>query len=69
MTRRDFIAGCGAAVLAAARASAMPAEGDRDNRGRIAMSSWSFHNFFASTRDDNAPPLQGKATICTTSRS
>ena len=27
---------------------------------RIGISTWSFHNFFIATRDDNAPPLTGK---------
>jgi len=27
---------------------------------RIGISTWSFHNFFSTTRDDNAPPLTGK---------
>jgi sugar phosphate isomerase/epimerase len=64
MKRRDFltrIAGGGAwaswkatdgsAPLSAAQHSRKPAAHSVDKRARIAISSWSFHNYFKSTRE------------------
>ncbi len=53
MNRRQFILSS-----AAAGAASLHAEESAD--ARIGISTWSFHNSFAATRDDNAPPLTGK---------
>jgi sugar phosphate isomerase/epimerase len=53
MHRRKFFftsAAAGAALLGAA------SSGD----AHIGISTWSFHNFFTTTRDDSAPPLTDK---------
>jgi len=52
MNRREFI-------LSSTAASAL-LRGAAASDNRIGISTWSFHNFFATTRDDNAPPLTGK---------
>jgi sugar phosphate isomerase/epimerase len=53
MNRRQFLQQS-AAVLAGTALKATP------NAARIGISTWSFHNFFSTTRDDNAPPLSGQ---------
>jgi sugar phosphate isomerase/epimerase len=53
MIRRQFLQQS-AAVLAGTALKATP------NAARIGISTWSFHNFFSTTRDDNAPPLSGQ---------
>jgi sugar phosphate isomerase/epimerase len=57
MNRRQFLQRS-AAGLAGSRVSAQPSN---PQAARIGISTWSFHNFFSTTRDDNAPPLAGKA--------
>jgi sugar phosphate isomerase/epimerase len=53
MNRRQFIFG-------SAAASAALWQGVPSSDSRIGISTWSFHNFFTTTRDENAPPLTGK---------
>jgi len=53
MNRRQFLQQS-AAGLAGTALKATP------NAARIGISTWSFHNFFSTTRDDNAPPLSGQ---------
>lgn len=53
MNRREFIFSSTAAASTLLRGAEPPDT-------RIGISTWSFHNFFATTRDDNAPPLTGK---------
>jgi sugar phosphate isomerase/epimerase len=56
MNRRSFFQ-----RSAAGLAALSPAWAQRSNPKlmRIGISSWSFHNLFTTTRDDNAPPLSG----------
>lgn len=64
MNRRTFLKNTVAASLAGARAanvfSQTSAPGQSAKLARIGISTWSFHNFYTPTRDDNAPPLSGK---------
>jgi len=48
MKRRGFLIGAGAAWAAGAAFA-------EDQRARICVSTWSFHNLFSATRDENAP--------------
>jgi len=56
MNRREFL------ITSAAAGSTLlsGAEEDKSKSSRIGISTWSFHNFFTPTRDDNVPPLSGK---------
>jgi len=56
MNRRQFL-GLSAGAAALSRAGA---QSSNPQAARIGISTWSFHNFFSTTRDDNAPPLAGK---------
>jgi sugar phosphate isomerase/epimerase len=53
MNRRQFI-------FSSAAAGTTLLRGATPSDARIGISTWSFHNFFSTTRDDNAPPLAGK---------
>ncbi len=57
MNRRSFLLGS-----AAAAGSTLVSRAQLQNpkAAQIGISTWSFHNFFRTTRDDNAPPLTGK---------
>ena len=60
MNRREFV-GRAAEALAACTIGSLLPQGlmlgqESPKRGRIGVSTWSFHNFFPSTRDDNVPP-------------
>lgn len=49
MNRRQFL-------FSSTAAGTMFLKGASEADARIGISTWSFHNFFSSTRDDNAPP-------------
>jgi sugar phosphate isomerase/epimerase len=53
VNRRQFL-------FTSAAASTTLLKGASPADTRIGISTWSFHNFFTATRDDNAPPLTGK---------
>jgi sugar phosphate isomerase/epimerase len=53
VNRRQFL-------LTSAAAGTSLMKGATPADSRIGISTWSFHNFFTTTRDDNAPPLTGK---------
>ena len=57
MNRRKFLTGS-----AAAAGASLLAKGQMRNHKatRIGISTWSFHNLFTQTRDDDAPPISGK---------
>lgn len=59
MKRREFIARSAGAVAGWTTRSLLGPGlilgAENPNRKRIGVSTWSFHNFFPSTRDDNAP--------------
>ena len=62
MKRRDFVARSTGA-LAGWMTGSLLSQGlmmgqDAPKRARIGVSTWSFHNFFPSTRDDNAPSTE-----------
>ena len=52
MNRRTFL-------LSPAAATLLRGAGQL-NSARVGISTWSFHNFFPSTRDEGLPPLPGK---------
>jgi hypothetical protein len=54
MHRRTFLLGSAAATLLRG------AEQHDSKSARIGISTWSFHNFFTTTRDEGLPPLAGK---------
>ena len=60
MKRREFVARSGGALAAWTMGNLVspgPMMGEENpNRRRIGVSTWSFHNFFPSTRDDKAVP-------------
>ncbi len=61
MNRRQFTMGSTAGVFALSAAGRMFAQtSDEAKRARIAVSSYCFYNFFPSTRERNAPPIQGE---------
>jgi sugar phosphate isomerase/epimerase len=59
MNRREFVARSACALTGCAMGSLLPASlllgQDNPKRARIGVSTWSFHNSFPSTRDENAP--------------
>jgi Xylose isomerase-like TIM barrel len=57
MNRRSFLLGSAAAAGTTIVSSA---ELQNPKAAQIGISTWSFHNFFATTRDDNAAPVSGK---------
>lgn len=57
MNRRTFLKQSAATGLAAA--ARMPAA-QNTKVNRIAISTWSFHNLYTATRDEDAPPLTGQ---------
>jgi sugar phosphate isomerase/epimerase len=59
LKRRQFLAQAAAGALAGPLMGDTPAGNDAKLK-RIGVSSWSFHNFFPTTRDEKAPPLSGK---------
>jgi len=62
MNRRNFLEQAAAAGIAARAdlALAGAAQAADAKRTRIGISTWSFHNLFTPTRDDDAPALSGK---------
>ena len=61
MNRRTFLQRSTAGLLSAAAGARAGSTASNPNAARIGISTWSFHNFFSTTRDDNAAPLTGKA--------
>jgi len=61
MNRREFLQQSAASLAGAALVPEAGAQPPNPKAARIGISTWSFHNFFNTTRDDNAPPLSGKA--------
>ena len=59
MNRRKFLEQS-AGFASAAVLSHAHAQPSNPKAARIGISTWSFHNLFSTTRDDNAPPLTGK---------
>jgi sugar phosphate isomerase/epimerase len=57
MNRRKFLAGSAAAAGVSLLAKAQMRN---QKAARIGISTWSFHNLFTQTRDDDAPPISGK---------
>jgi sugar phosphate isomerase/epimerase len=57
MNRREFLQQSAVGLAGARLAGAQP---PNPKAARIGISTWSFHNFFSTTRDDNAPPLTGQ---------
>lgn len=59
MNRRHFVAQCTGMVVGSMGESLLEHNSllgqSSSNRARIGVSTWSFHNLFASTRDDNVP--------------
>jgi len=60
MNRRKFLQQSAVGLAGAAALSRVGAQPSNPQAARIGISTWSFHNFFSTTRDDNAPPLAGK---------
>jgi len=60
MNRRKFLQHSAAGLAGAALVSQAGAQPANPKSARIGISTWSFHNFFSTTRDDNAPPLSGQ---------
>jgi sugar phosphate isomerase/epimerase len=60
MNRRQFLQQSATGLAGAAFVSQARAQPPNPKAARIGISTWSFHNFFSTTRDDNAPPLSGK---------
>jgi sugar phosphate isomerase/epimerase len=64
MRRREFLKDSAKAVIATGVCnvgmSQISKPQDEQKRSRICVSTWSFHNLFSQTRDQNAPPLKGK---------
>ena len=59
MNRREFLQQSAAGLGGAALVSRVDAQPSNPKMARIAISTWSFHNFFSTTRDDNAPAISG----------
>src|SRR5690242_12047127 len=59
MHRRDFLLRSTAALGAAAFVRADSTSAGSAKMARIGISTWSFHNQFSNTRDDDAPPMKG----------
>jgi sugar phosphate isomerase/epimerase len=61
MNRREFMIHSGAGALSLCASSSVrsqsTAPGSEAKRARVCVSSWSFHNLFAATHDQKAPPL------------
>jgi sugar phosphate isomerase/epimerase len=60
MNRREFLQQSAAGLAGAALVSQAGAQPASPKAARIGISTWSFHNSFSTTRDDNAPPLSGQ---------
>ena len=60
MNRREFLQQSAVGLAVGAIAPPAGAQPPNPKAARIGISTWSFHNFFSTTRDDNAPPLSGK---------
>ena len=61
MNRRQFIMASTAGAFATSVVRSTSAQSPEEaKRARIAVSSYCFYNFFPSTRDRDAPPLDGK---------
>lgn len=56
MTRRKFLKGSAAAGVSLL-SNVQP---QNQEAARIGISTWSFHNLFTQTRDQDAPPISGK---------
>jgi len=59
MNRREFLQQSAAGLGGAALVSHVDAQPSNPKMARIGISTWSFHNFFSTTRDDNAPAISG----------
>jgi sugar phosphate isomerase/epimerase len=60
MNRREFLQHSAPRLAGAALVWQAGAQTPNLKAARIGISTWSFHNFFSTTRDDNAPPLSGQ---------
>jgi sugar phosphate isomerase/epimerase len=65
MNRRDFLKGASSAACFAATSglAGSPADAAADKLKQIGVSTWSFHNYFPSTRDEHAPPNLTKMDV------
>lgn len=61
MNRRQFVLGGAAASGILKQAWTAPSTNSgKEKREQVGISTWSFHDLFATTRDKSSPPLTGK---------